>query len=161
MTRSISVARAAVGVLLFSACITGGGNARPLYAGDPRPPGEVARLFGPIGSVDGRDVSRLGKSFALLPGCHVVRPVNKVAEIDKTAPNAYVARVPSDLTYAIRMQAGHTYEIEVRPADNTAHTSVDALVQAWDRDAQGTFTPVVPIASTAEIDACQAGQPAS
>jgi hypothetical protein len=161
MTRSSSRASrsALVAALLLSACITGGGHARPLYPGDPRPPEQVARLFGPIGSVDGQDVSRLGKSFALLPGCHVVRPVSKVAQVDKTAPNAYVARVPTDLTYAFRMQAGHTYELEVRPADNTGYTSVDAVVQAWDRDAQGGATAVSPIASTAEVDACQGWKP--
>jgi hypothetical protein len=145
--------------LLLSGCITGGGHPRPLYPGDPRPPGEVARLFGPIGTVDGQDVSRLGKSFALLPGCHVVRPASKVAELDKTGPNAYVAAVPSDLTYAFRMQARHTYEIEVRPADNPAHTSIDAAVHAWDRDEQGRATPVPPIASMEEMDACQAWKP--
>jgi hypothetical protein len=163
MTRSSSAASAAfvafAASLVPPACITGGGRARPLYPGDSRPPDEVARLFGPIGSVDGQDVSRLGKSFALLPGCHVVRPVSKVAEVDRTAPNAYVARVPSDVTYAFRMQAGHTYEIEVRPADNTGYTSVDAVVRAWDRDAKGGARAVPPIASTTEIDACQVSKP--
>jgi len=157
---AISAASAAgLALLLIPACITGGGQPRPLYPGDARPPEQVARLFGPIGSVDGQDVSRLGKSFALLPGCHVVRPVSKVAEVDKTAPNAYVARVPPDLTYAFRMQAGHTYEVEIRPADNTGTTSVDAAVRALDRDAKGGATAVPPIASPAEIDACQTWTP--
>lgn len=156
---AIAARSVAVAALLLSACITGGGHARPLYPGDARPPEQVARLFGPIGSVDGQDVSRLGKSFALLPGCHVVRPVGKIAEIDKTAPNSYVARVPPDLTYAFRMQAGHTYEVEIRPADNTGTTSVDAAVRALDRDGKGGANAVPSIASTADIDACQAWRP--
>ena len=161
MTRSISAAVRifAAALLLPSACISGGGHPRQLYPGDPRPPAEVARLFGPIGTIDGQDVSRLGKSFALLPGCHLVQPPSKVAEVDRTGPNSYVASVPSNLTYAFKMLPLHTYEIEVRPADNPAHTSIDAAVQAWDRDDQGGSTAVAPIASTAEIDACQAWRP--
>ena len=161
MTRFISPAGSifTAALLLLTACITGGGRPRQLYAGDPRPPAEVARLVGPIGTVDGQDVSGLGKSFALLPGCHVVQPPSKVAEIDRTGPNSYVASVPSNITYAFRMLPRHSYEIEVRPADNPAHTSIDAAVQAWDRDEQGRSTAVAPIASTAEIDACQAWKP--
>ena len=159
MTRSSSAADVALLALLLPACITGGGHPRQLYPGDARPPAETARLAGSIGTVDGQDVSRLGKSFALLPGCHVVRPPAKVAEIDKTSPNSYVASVPSDVTFAFQMQPRHTYEIQVRPDENTGHTAVIAAVQAWDRDEQGGSTPVAPIKSTAEIEACQAWKP--
>ena len=160
MTRSSSAADVVLLAWLVPACITGGGHPRQLYPGASRPPAETARLTGSIGSVDGQDVSRLGKSFALLPGCHVVRPPAKVAEVDKTSPNSYVASVPSDVTFAIRMQPGHTYEIQVRPDENTGHTAVFAAVQAWDRDEHGGSTPVAPIVSTAEIDACQTWKPA-
>lgn len=159
MTRSSSAANVALLTLLLPACITGGGHPRQLYPGDPRPPAETARLIGPVGLVDGQDVSRLGKSFALLPGCHVVRPVSKFAEVDKTGPNSYVASVPSDVTFAFGMQAGHTYELEILPAENTGHTSIVGGVQARDRDDAGGSTAVAPIATIAEIDACQAGKP--
>jgi hypothetical protein len=159
MTRSSSAVDAGLLMLLLPACITGGGHPRPLYPGAPRPPAETARLFGPIGTVDGQDVSHLGKSFALAPGCHVVRPVSKLAEVDKTSPNSYVAAVPSDVTFALRMQARHTYEVTIQPAENTGQTSIVGVVQAWDRDDAGRSTPVAAIATTAEIDACQAWKP--
>jgi hypothetical protein len=68
---------AALVALLLPACIVRGGQPLALYPNpeSPRPPAEVARLFGPIAAIDGQDVSRQGKSFALLPGCHIVRLV--------------------------------------------------------------------------------------
>ena len=146
-------------MLLAPACITRSGEARPLYPGERRAPAEVARLSGPIGSVDGQDVSQLGKSFALLPGCHVVQPVSKVAEVDTTGPNAYVARVPPNVVYAMRMQAGHTYELEVRPRENTGQTSTDATIRAWDRDETGHATPVAPVAANEDLETCGGNKP--
>jgi hypothetical protein len=146
--------------LLLAGCIVREGDPRPLYPNPEqrRAPAEVARLFGPIAAVDGQDVSRLGKSFALAPGCHVVQPVSKVAQVDTTGPNAYVASVPPNVVYAFQMRAGHSYEVEVRMQENPAQTSVVASVQAWERDDQGRATPVAP-ASAAEMDACASWKP--
>jgi hypothetical protein len=159
MTRSTSRAVSIVAALLAPACITRAGEARPLYPGERRPTAEVARLSGPIGSVDGQDVSQLGKSFALLPGCHIVQPASKIAEVDTTGPNAYVARVPPNIVYAMRMQAGHTYELEVRPRENTGQTSTDATIRAWDRDGAGHATPVAPVAANADLQTCGGSPP--
>jgi hypothetical protein len=159
MTRSSSRAPrvAAIALLLGSACINRGGEARPLYPGPPRPAGEVARLFGPIGTVDGKDVSRLGKSFALLPGCHLVKLAEKTGEINTLGNGGYVASLPPAV-YAFRMQATHTYEIEV-VLDATTGPTGEIRIRAWDRDATGVSTEISPIGSTAEIDDCMKGQP--
>ena len=56
MTRFSSAVSPAA-ALPLSACIVRGGQPRALYPNpeQARAPGEIARLFGPIGSVDGQD----------------------------------------------------------------------------------------------------------
>jgi hypothetical protein len=152
---------AAAAALLISACIVREGKPYALYPnpGQPRPPQEVARLVGPIGFVDGRDVSRLGKSFALLPGCHEVKLARKVAEVNTVSPTAYVATLPPDVTYVLNMQAAHTYEFEVHVRGNTGPTTTDAFVSGWDRDAQGHATPIPEPAPNAPPQSCETAKP--
>jgi hypothetical protein len=145
-------------VLLLAGCIVRGGDAHPLYPGPPRPPAEVARVIGPIGEVDGQDVSHLGKSFALLPGCHVVKLARKTGEISTLGGSGgYVATLPGAV-YAFRMQAAHTYEIEV-VLESSSGPVGPITIRAWDRDAHGGATEVGPAVSTAEIDDCMKWKP--
>jgi hypothetical protein len=107
MTRSIF--RVSAAAALLAGCIVRGGDSHPLYPGPERSQTEVARLVGPIGEVDGQDVSKLGKAFALLPGCHVAKLARKTGAINTLGGGGgYVANLPPAL-YAFRMQAGHTY----------------------------------------------------
>jgi hypothetical protein len=133
-------------------CIVRGGESRPLYPGPARPPEEVARLVGPIGEVDGQNVSHLGKAFSLLPGCHVAKLAPKTGEINTVGSGGYVANLPPAL-YAFRMQAGHTYAIEVR-LDQVSGPVGPMTIRAWDRDANGGALEISPVKSTAEIDDC-------
>jgi hypothetical protein len=158
MTRFISAASLVAAASFLSGCIVRGGDSRPLYPGDPRPPAEVARLVGPIGTVDGEDVSRMGKAFALLPGCHVVKLAPKTGQINTLGGSGgYVASLPAAI-YPFHMQAGHTYEIEVVIESSSGSTG-PILIRAWDRDGRGGSSEVSPATSTAEIDDCLKGHP--
>ena len=153
MTRSTSAASAVLGASLLVGCITSGGKAHPLYPGAPRAPGEVARLSGPIAAVDELDVSKFGKVFALLPGCHVVQLAAKTGETSSTGGGGYVTNLPRTV-YAFRMQPGHAYEIDVKFDGQGGPTVGQVTIRAWDRDGNGGAIEVAPAASTAEIDDC-------
>jgi len=131
--------------------------ARPLYAGPVRGDAEVARLAGPIAKVDGLDVSELGGSFALLPGCHVVELRQKIGEGGVSGAWSTELR---QATYAFRMKAGASYEIDVHlePGnDSVGNANVGrARVEAVERDARGQVVAnILPARRPADIEACQ------
>ena len=161
LRRGATSAAGLVAALLVSACIVREGTPYALYPNPEqrRRPQEVARLVGPIGFVDGRDVSHLGKSFALAPGCHEVKLARKVAEVNTVSPTAYVATLPPDVTYVLNMQAGHTHEFEVHVRGNTGPTTTDAYVSGWDRDPQGHATPIPEPAPNAPPQTCASATP--
>jgi hypothetical protein len=147
---------ATLAALLLPACIVRDGQPRPLYPNpeSPRPPAEVARLFGPIAAIDGEDVSRKGKSFALLPGCHIVRLVDKVGAINTSSSGGYVGTI-GGVIFALRMKASFAYEIEVGFFDTTGPTG-QLTIRAWERAADGSrSTPIAPAQSEADIDDCR------
>lgn len=155
MTRSSSVVSVAV-ALLIAACIARSGEPHPLYpnAEVRRPAEQVARLFGPIASVDGQDVSRLGKSFSVLPGCHVVQLLNKVGAINTSNGGGYVG-MTGGAVFALRMRANFTYEIDVQVQSVTGPVG-QLAIQAWERPADGSSaTPIAPARSAEEIADCQ------
>ena len=159
MTRSSfrAASAAVVAALLIPACITREARPYALYPNpeQARPPQDVARLVGPIGSVNGRDVSRLGKSFAVEPGCHELKLARKVAEVNTVNPTGYVATLPPDVTYVLNMQAGHSYEFEVHVRGNAGPTTTDAYVTGWDRDPQGHGTAIPEPAPNAPPQSCE------
>jgi hypothetical protein len=144
--------------VLLASCIVRGGDSHPLYPGPERSRAEVARLIGPIGEVDGQDVTKLGKAFSLLPGCHVAKLASKTGAINTLGGGGgYVASLPPAL-YAFRMQPAHTYEIEVAVDPITGPTGTLNL-HAWDRDEHGGSIEVPPVTSTAQIDECMKWRP--
>jgi hypothetical protein len=135
------------------ACISGAGaKPYPLYSSDaPLPEDQVAVLYGDIDAVDGRDVRGLGKSFALLPGCHVVRSATRWGEGGQTG--AVVASLPP-LSFAIDMEAGKRYVVEIRMIGVGSHVMVG--VEARELDAQGeTIRGLAPTEDAAELAQCQ------
>ena len=147
---------ATLAALLLPACIVRAGEPRPLYPNpeSPRPPAAVARLFGPIAAIDGEDVSRKGKSFALLPGCHIVRLLDKVGAINTSSSGGYVGII-GGVIFALRMKASFAYEIEVGFFDTTGPTG-ELTIRAWERAADGSSsTPIAPAQSEADIDECR------
>jgi hypothetical protein len=146
--------------LLFAGCIVRAGDPHPLYPSPEtrRPPAEVARLFGPIAAVDGEDVSRQGKSFALLPGCHIVRMADKVGAINTTASSGFVGST-GGVIFALRMKANFAYEIEIQMRE-TAGPTGQLMIQAWERAADGSSaTPIAPARSEADVADCQKWTP--
>ena len=99
-------------LLAIGGCLTQEQHAFPLTPdGEPRPDNEVGILMGPIGAVDGHDVSSIkGKSFALLPGCHSFRFLRTTGSMDNNG-GGYVTTLPQQ-TFAIIVQAGHSYTFE-------------------------------------------------
>jgi hypothetical protein len=162
MTKSISPAELALaGALSLSACIVRGGEPHPLYPNaetGQRPAAEVARLTGPIAKVDGEDVSRLGKSFTLLPGCHIVRLTDKVGDINSQTASGFVGEM-SGVVFAFRMKAGYTYDIDIQLNDVNGPTG-RMSIGAWERALDGSSKIALgPATSGNEIDACRQWQP--
>ncbi|HXT99458.1 MAG TPA: hypothetical protein VN903_00610 [Polyangia bacterium] len=137
-----------------------GSEPHPLYFDpeDTRDPSAVARLDGPIGSVDGKDVKGEGKSFALAPGCHVVMLAQKTGQINNGGVGGFVASLPQHMVWAFRMRAQHAYQIEVE-LDRSSGPTGSLAIHAWDRDQQGGATEVAPIRNTLEVDDCRKWRP--
>jgi hypothetical protein len=129
-----------------------------LYPGPELPVGQVALLTGPVDSVDGVNVARLGTSFALLPGCHVVVLPKRIGE--GSVSGAWSADLGHKL-YAFRMQAGRSYNIDIhlqRGNDGVGTSTVGgAQVTASERDEQGkTLQSIAPVRGPKDVEACQA-----
>lgn len=143
--------------VVLPACVSGvPSRGYALYpdAEHPRPRNEIARLVGPIRRVDDRDVSGLGSTFDLLPGCHVVKL--KETWGDSSGDMAVTAQL-GDVYYAIPMKAGHNYVIEIRTGHFTSNTG-ELRIEAREQNAQGDKTQEFPRATTVqELEACLRG----
>jgi len=92
-----------------------------------------------IKKVDGQDVSELGATFELLPGCHVVEPevpVRAGGPADTVGPLALV----------FPMQAGHAYTVVVNISSSGlgGQRKVYGVEQNLSWQTTATFQPVVP-----------------
>jgi len=105
--------------LLAGACGTQAPTGYPLYPklGDGPGADKVATLYGPIQTVDGQDVSSKGRTFELLPGCHVVTLQRNIGE--GSASGAWAANFPR-LTVAFEMKPAHRYSITTDAKDTSA-----------------------------------------
>jgi hypothetical protein len=144
---------AAVGV----ACKRAGGVPYPLYpAAEPAPaPDQIATLAGPIGSVVGREVGDKGRTFSLLPGCHVVvlrRDVGGAGE--GGAWSAHLSRI----VCAFKMRGGRRYSVEIRTDDSTGPVG-HFTIKAFERDAAGAATQLPAATSQEQIEDCMAWRP--
>jgi hypothetical protein len=138
-------------------CIHHQGAGVALYepAAPRRPPADVARLLGPIASVDGRDVRALGRSFELEPGCHVVVTLTQMLEFDNAA--AVSGQFPP-MTYAFRMKAAHAYVIE-HPTTGVGGNRAITWLDAREEGPDGHKLPLGPTTSDRIIEACKAWSP--
>jgi hypothetical protein len=100
--------------LLPTGCI-GSNPPYPLYPNPDkeRPSEEVAILMGEVAIVDGKDVSPNGRTFALEPGCHIVRTPKRVG--GTSASGAYWADI-GEISFAMDMQAHHVYVVRINVA---------------------------------------------
>ena len=127
----------------------------PLYeTGPTRPmPAQLATLHGPIAAVDGQKVTGKGKTFALLPGCHIVTLQRNVGAADSNANGAWAGTLPP-LAVAFKMRPAHTYLVNVR-FEETSGPYGHMRIDARERDPQGQTSPVPWIRSNADIDECR------
>ena len=113
-------------------------------------------MFGPIAAVDGQDVSHLGKSFSLLPGCHIVRLADKVGEMNSNHAGGYVGTIGTAI-FAIWMKADHVYEVEVQVGNATGPVG-RLTIQTWERAADGSGArPIAPARTDKDFDDCRKG----
>jgi len=116
-TRGIAVAGSLV------ACLGGACGSQsvgyPLYAkvGAGPGPDKIAMLYGPVQTVDDRDVAAKGRTFELLPGCHVVTLQRNIGE--GSATGAWAANLPH-LVVAFEMKPAHRYVISSTSPDSSA-----------------------------------------
>jgi hypothetical protein len=125
----------------------------PLYAASTRlPRAQVARVFGPIGWVDGRNVADLGDGFELLPGCHVV--VTRSEAVESTS-EVSVPGVPRGRAFALPMQAGFTYVVK-RQVQSGMGLQIRIVTFADELDAGGNrVRSIEPAKSRDELAACR------
>jgi hypothetical protein len=127
-------------------------TAYPLYAKVGPGPGadKVATLYGPIQTVDDQNVSARGRTFELLPGCHVVTLQRNIGE--GGADGAWAANLPR-LVVAFEMKPAHRYTISSTSPDMSApvgHIRLTASEKAPD----GTVVRV-PFARAEDIRNCR------
>jgi hypothetical protein len=148
------LARILLPALLAAAggCALGQPKPYPLYGTPAMAPsdGKVAILMGPIATVDGQDVRKHGRTFALLPRCHVVTLLPAVGE---TTPSAtWVGNLPH-YTYAMDMSGGYYYAIHYRFEPGNGPVG-NLRVWADETDPAGALRPIGPAGSGAEIHRC-------
>ena len=145
---------AAVGVLAAASCgRIGSTPGYPLYpsSGTPLPPEKLARLVGPIASVDGQKVATKGSTFDLLPGCHVVAMQHNVGS--GTASGAMVATF-GNVIFAFAMKPAYLYSIQLDMPETTGPTGW-VTVKARERAPTGTAIALYPARGQADIDECR------
>ncbi len=124
----------------------------PLYEASSRlPRAQVARLFGPIDSVDGRNVVGLGDGFEVLPGCHVVRTRSDVVE---STSEVQILGHPRGFAFAIHMQAGFTYVVK-RQVLGDMGSQVRFVTSADEIDGGGHVGTIAPAKNGDELEACR------
>jgi hypothetical protein len=114
----------------------GSGRGYQLYAGPPADVSAVAKLSGFVYAVDGKNVTRRGHNFELLPGCHLVTTPKNWGGVGETGG---VVANTGPITYAIRMLAGHSYSIEVKP-EGSAGSIQSVRIIAKEKDSTGKLT---------------------
>jgi hypothetical protein len=139
--------------LFAAACGLQASRGVPLYPklGEGPGPHEVATLYGPIQTVDGLDVSRRGRTFELLPGCHIVTLQQNIGE--GSANGAWAANLPR-LTVAFEMKPAHRYAITSDMGENSGPVSRVTIV-AREKAPDGSTVHIPFARSDDDIETCR------
>jgi hypothetical protein len=126
--------------------------AYPLYpnAGGV-PASRLARLSGPIASVDGQDVGTKGNSFDLLPGCHIVVLQHNIGE--GSSSGAWAGNFGRRV-YAFKMRPAHLYTIRPEAEDSTGPMTWVRII-ARERPPEGRPVQVPLARAQSDIDDCR------
>ena len=145
---------AAMAALLALGCQPSG---EPLYPHPeiPRRADEVASITGPIAFIDERPVSSRGTVFQVLPGCHVVRLLDRIGEMNAEGTAGWSAHLPP-LVFLFRTRGGFSYGIDVRGRSGSGLYG-ELSVAASERAPDGTITAVPPSRDAGEVQACLQG----
>ena len=149
--RMLVIAPAAL-ALLGAACGTQAGG-YPLYpkVGAGPGPEKVALLYGPVQTVDNQDVATRGRTFELLPGCHVVTLQRNIGA--GTADGAWAANFPR-LVVAFEMKPAHRYIINLTTPDTSAPVG-RLVLTASEKAPDGTVVRVPFVRSDEDIRNCR------
>lgn len=128
-----------------------GTTGTPLYPGARPGPDKVATLTGPIGTVDGVNVSLKGKTFELLPGCHIVTLERNVGAGGDNG--AWAANLPG-ITYAFEMKPGHLYKIDLDLRESSGPMS-RLWIRAHERAPDGSTVRLGTARSEADLQDCR------
>jgi hypothetical protein len=142
-----------VPALLAAACGTQAASGYPLYAkvGDGPGRDKVALLYGPVQTVDDVDVAAKGKTFELLPGCHVVTLQKSIGA--GTASGAWAMNV-GRLVIPFRMKAAHIYTIKMEIEDASGPVG-RARIVAREKDPGGSVVEVGFAGSEDDVLMCR------
>lgn len=138
---------------ILPACVGGSSRGVPLYSPETprRAENTIAALLGDIATVDGRDVSGSGRTFELLPGCHVITTRRSFGKVEQGLP--MTALLPP-LTFVLPMHANRSYLLEYEPSSNAGNGGV-ALIQAREVDASGKVLAThLPTSDKALVEHC-------
>jgi hypothetical protein len=142
-------------VLLASGCLIGSRRGYALY-----PPGrrlarsEVAAVMGYVKEIDGKDASKHGSSFELLPGCHQVGTPASWGSPDARSGATIINT--GQQVFALPMKAGYSYVVEVGADGPSPGPIAPARLRAREVDPAGS-TPreFAPVRGEEDIAACQ------
>lgn len=124
-----------VSIVGLAGCV-GAGKWAPLYSGPRAQPDAAAHLSGYIEKVDGESVRKLGHSFELMPGCHLVTtPANWGYMSDSSG----LAAITGNIVFPMEMRAGHEYTIVVQPEASVGGARA-LRIRAEEKDAKRTVT---------------------
>lgn len=132
------------------------GQAIPLYPSTRTtrlPPSQLAQLSGPIAKIDGSQVIDDGRPFELLPGCHLVEMQRLLAVNGVFVRRTGYGPPLPVVIYALRMRAGSRYVI--RPDSHLVRGVNDPVFLAREEQSNGTASDLMPVKSSADINACQ------
>lgn len=142
---------AAWALLALGGCV-GTKPPQALYAGPERPGTEIAELHGVVEYVDGQRVS--GGKFALLPGCHVVRPPTALGQ--SSATEAQWMTLP-EMHFSLPMRAGYRYQIATSAGHMDGTGAGQGAIRGLEMDTLGTVVRTFPaFAGQGSAAACEA-----
>ncbi len=122
-------------LLVVAGCFPSAASAPyPLYSrtNAPPPAAEIATLAGPIGTVDGERVAKLGSTFALEAGCHEV--TNQLFWGGSDNMSASIAHLP-ELHFFVPMRGRTSYVLEIAGGGGG-----DVAISMTEHDANGNVT---------------------
>jgi hypothetical protein len=156
---AVALLVACAAVASSQGCVQGQEQYYPLYLRTERrlPQSELARLSGYVRFIDDEDVSPYGRSFELLPGCHLV---GTPSQWGKAEPNSGVVTADTGRwVFALPMRAGYQYVIELQ-LEQMSGPRGRLQVRAFERDSHGTTTrEFAPPRNADDVQACRQEAP--